>query len=118
MSIDRRQALASLRALLKSHLPEELRAKLRPPHDDRSAKVITGSEITEPIFDQRWATLPSPASRAVLHDVESAKYAAAFSRNIENYIGTVKIPVGVAGPVRINGTHAHGDYYVPLATTE
>ncbi len=38
--------------------------------------------------------------------------------NIENLIGFAQIPVGVIGPLRINGTCASGDYYVPLATTE
>ncbi|MCY7293939.1 hydroxymethylglutaryl-CoA reductase [Alteromonas sp. a30] len=38
--------------------------------------------------------------------------------NIENFIGIVQMPVGVAGPIRINGEHAQGDFYVPLATTE
>jgi hydroxymethylglutaryl-CoA reductase (NADPH) len=38
--------------------------------------------------------------------------------NIENFIGIVQMPVGVAGPVRIDGEHAQGDFYVPLATTE
>ena len=38
--------------------------------------------------------------------------------NIENFIGFAKIPVGVIGPLRINGSNAHGDFYVPLATTE
>lgn len=41
-----------------------------------------------------------------------------YAHNIENCIGTLKIPVGVAGPLRINGLFAHDDYYVPLATTE
>lgn len=33
-------------------------------------------------------------------------------------IGTIKVPVGIAGPLRINGLHARGDFLVPLATTE
>jgi hydroxymethylglutaryl-CoA reductase (NADPH) len=42
----------------------------------------------------------------------------ATKRNIENMIGAVHIPLGVAGPIRINGEYAKGDYYIPLATTE
>jgi hydroxymethylglutaryl-CoA reductase (NADPH) len=38
--------------------------------------------------------------------------------NVENFIGIVQMPVGVAGPVQINGEHAKGLFYVPLATTE
>ncbi len=39
-------------------------------------------------------------------------------RNIENMIGAVQVPLGVAGPLRINGEYAKGDFYIPLATTE
>ena len=38
--------------------------------------------------------------------------------NVENPIGTAQIPLGVAGPLLIHGTHARGCFYVPLATTE
>ncbi len=41
-----------------------------------------------------------------------------FQNNIENCIGTLKIPMGVIGPFRINGIFASDDFYVPLATTE
>ncbi len=42
----------------------------------------------------------------------------AMRSNIENPIGAVQMPVGVAGPLRVRGEHAEGDFYVPLATTE
>ena len=38
--------------------------------------------------------------------------------NIENFIGFSRIPVGIIGPLRINGLYARGDFYIPLATTE
>jgi hydroxymethylglutaryl-CoA reductase (NADPH) len=38
--------------------------------------------------------------------------------NIENFTGVAQVPVGLAGPLRINGRHAQGDFFVPLATTE
>lgn len=39
-------------------------------------------------------------------------------RNIENMVGAIQIPVGVAGPITIKGEYANGDFYLPLATTE
>ncbi|GAA0645578.1 hydroxymethylglutaryl-CoA reductase (NADPH) [Salarchaeum japonicum] len=38
--------------------------------------------------------------------------------NIENLVGGVQVPLGVAGPVAVNGEAADGEYYLPLATTE
>lgn len=38
--------------------------------------------------------------------------------NIENFSGVAQVPIGFAGPLRMNGEHAQGDFYVPLATTE
>jgi hydroxymethylglutaryl-CoA reductase (NADPH) len=42
----------------------------------------------------------------------------AARKNCENMIGTVQVPLGVAGPVRVNGEYASGEFYLPLATTE
>jgi hydroxymethylglutaryl-CoA reductase (NADPH) len=38
--------------------------------------------------------------------------------HIENLIGAVHVPLGIAGPIRVNGQNANGLYYVPFATTE
>jgi len=38
--------------------------------------------------------------------------------NVENPIGAAQMPLGVAGPLRVEGEHARGVFYVPLATTE
>jgi hydroxymethylglutaryl-CoA reductase (NADPH) len=50
-----------------------------------------------------------------------ARYAidpAATHGNIENFTGTAQVPLGIAGPLRVEGEHARGDFYIPLATTE
>ena len=41
-----------------------------------------------------------------------------LSGNVEQFIGVAQVPIGLAGPLRVNGEHAQGDFYVPLATAE
>ena len=38
--------------------------------------------------------------------------------NVENFTGVAQVPIGLAGPLRVDGEHARGDFYVPMATTE
>lgn len=38
--------------------------------------------------------------------------------NIENFSGVAQVPIGFAGPVKVNGEHAQGEFLIPLATTE
>jgi len=40
------------------------------------------------------------------------------SGNVELFTGVAQVPIGVAGPVLVNGEHAQGEFYIPLATTE
>ena len=37
---------------------------------------------------------------------------------IENHLGYVGLPMSVSGPLKIDGTYARGDFYVPLCTVE
>jgi len=46
------------------------------------------------------------------HDSAEAK------NNIENAVGATRLPLGVAGPLRVDGEHAEGEYRLPMATTE
>jgi hydroxymethylglutaryl-CoA reductase (NADPH) len=106
-----RQAFASLR-------PEDA-GRLAPRHTPPPPRVPGGSAIDAEAVNERWALPGLPASaRATLADDWTRAHAAAYTRNIENFIGTARVPIGLAGPLRVNGAHAAGDYYVPLATTE
>ena len=39
-------------------------------------------------------------------------------KNVENMIGTMPVPLGFVGPLRVRGDMADGEFIVPLATTE
>ncbi|MCC2548881.1 hydroxymethylglutaryl-CoA reductase [Hymenobacter sp. BT175] len=38
--------------------------------------------------------------------------------NCEHFTGVAQIPIGLAGPLHVNGEHAQGDFLIPMATTE
>src|SRR5688572_31078372 len=38
--------------------------------------------------------------------------------NIEQFIGVAQVPIGLAGPLLVDGEHAQGEFYVPMATAE
>jgi hydroxymethylglutaryl-CoA reductase (NADPH) len=38
--------------------------------------------------------------------------------NVEHFIGVAQVPLGLAGPLLVNGEHAQGEFYVPMATAE
>lgn len=83
------------------------------------ASIPRSRRITAEIVAARWQHLgASEQTQASLLDVQAHDDMARYESHIENYIGTVKVPVGIAGPLRICGMHAGGDFYVPLATTE
>jgi hydroxymethylglutaryl-CoA reductase (NADPH) len=93
--------------------------RLASRHDEAPPRVPGGNAITEEALSQRWALPGLPASsRSELADPLTVQERDRYAHNIENFVGTVRVPVGLAGPLRVNGVSAHGDFYVPLATTE
>lgn len=61
----------------------------------------------------------SAAIGSEIKHISGLTYDPEFLRgNIENPIGVVQIPLGLVGPMSVDGQHAKGDFYVPFATTE
>jgi hydroxymethylglutaryl-CoA reductase (NADPH) len=118
MPTDYRRATDFLKQALGSRSAGDLE-RLRPRTEPLPPRVPGASAVTTEAIDERWALESMPkAARGELADARTIEQREAYARSIENFIGTVKVPVGLAGPLRVNGLHAHGDYYVPLATTE
>lgn len=61
---------------------------------------------------RRAARRSFPNLKLALEDPETLR------GQIENFVGVVRVPVGIAGPLRVCGEAAQGDFLVPVATTE
>jgi hydroxymethylglutaryl-CoA reductase (NADPH) len=64
------------------------------------------------ILEARGIKLEVVAGRTPVAEMTS------FQDRIEGFVGLACVPVGIIGPLRIDGAAAHGDFYVPMATTE
>lgn len=105
--------------LMAGDSPEALSQRLAPRMDPPSPHVPKSRGVDPDVVEQRWAMLGAPpAVKDAVLDPHTAGEMQVYERNVENFIGTVKVPVGLAGPLRVNGLFAQGDSYVPLATTE
>lgn len=89
------------------------------PDSSRPASVPHKKRYTaEALRDRRrWVAAATGADLAPLSG-DAAPAAGLFSGNIESHVGFVQVPIGAAGPLLIDGEHAQGVFYVPLATTE
>ncbi len=43
---------------------------------------------------------------------------ATLTGNVEQFVGVAQVPIGLAGPLLVDGEHAQGEFYVPMATAE
>lgn len=119
MSIDAHRAYQYLQRLLEQRPLEAIEQNLLPSEDTLSPRIANPSQITPEAIERRWRLLDVPPEvQQQLADTQALAEADQYAKNIENFIGVARLPIGLAGPLRINGLFAQGDFYVPLATTE
>jgi hydroxymethylglutaryl-CoA reductase (NADPH) len=112
-------SLRHLQSVIQGRSIEELVEQLQPHTDDLPRRIPATAKVTSERAETLWGRLPeNEADRNALLGPDDRAILPAYAGHIENCIGTVKVPVGAAGPLRVNGLHAKGDYVVPLATTE
>lgn len=115
-------SIKMLQEILQDKSPDFYYQKLKvrsPKKEPLPESISRGSLLTKEIQSERIELLEKQG--IVFEYVNGKKHIddpGIFESNIENYIGLAQVPVGVIGPLRINGLFAHGDFYVPLATTE
>jgi len=119
MPVSHHDASEHLKRILSFADAERIGALLSKKTEKLPPRVPGASLTTPESIERRWRLLSvSPESRAALLSEGDLSAGELFARNIENLIGTVKLPIGLIGPLRVNGLFAQKDFYVPLATTE
>ena len=79
---------------------------------DKEVSAKEATDIRREFLEQKYDLDLSNISNYTL-DMERAS-----ARNIENSIGVLQLPMGIAGPLKINGEYCNREVFVPLATSE
>ena len=61
---------------------------------------------------------PLLAAGDTVLQADADRYREPARKNVENFVGCARVPVGLAGPLVLDGEHARGTVWVPMATTE
>ena len=123
MSVISNDVLAVLARLRARMAGEDLSGRLKareaaPPLRLRTRQRTDRAGVTRLLDEIEAAGHATAGLREEIADPASVDRAEAYGANVENFVGTAKVPMGVIGPLRVNGTEAGGDYMVPLATSE
>ena len=113
------QALQRIHAIRNvDQIIAEINAKI--PLKSQSERLPVEAQATPEGTDARLQFLEEQTSVQMPHLCGKATFSdlEKLEGNIENYIGMSMIPTGIIGPMRVIGTAAQGDFYVPLATSE
>src|SRR6266508_1672622 len=76
------------------------------------------SDYTLEAAEERRRFLRQRTGAALEHVSRCSFTPSTLQGNVEHFIGAAQIPIGIAGPLLVDGEHASGEFYVPLATTE
>jgi hydroxymethylglutaryl-CoA reductase (NADPH) len=76
------------------------------------------NDYTDELATRRREFVRDKTGAALTHVGKYSFAPAILPGNIENFMGVAQVPIGLAGPILINGEHARGEFYIPMATTE
>ena len=76
------------------------------------------NDYTESMAQQRREFVTEQTAVSMEHVGHYSLDPASTAGNIENFIGVAQVPMGLVGPLLVNGEHAQGEFYMPMATSE
>src|SRR5215211_7484427 len=89
----------------------DMRERVPVPRDREDDYTRDAAEARRAFAEERCG--------ASLEHVSSYSFdPAVLTGNVEHFVGVAQVPIGLAGPLLVNGEHAQGEFYVPMATAE
>lgn len=76
------------------------------------------NDFSSDIIVQRQQFLEDKCDVSLNHTRQFSFDPESMDGNCEHLFGVAQVPIGVAGPLLVNGEHAQGEFYVPMATIE
>ncbi len=76
------------------------------------------NDYTREAANARLKFLQEQTGVELKHTAQFSFDPAVLPGNIEHFTGVAQVPIGIAGPLVVNGEYAQGEFYIPLATTE
>lgn len=76
------------------------------------------NDYTHAMGERRRAFVQKYAGTELRHVAQYSVEPETLAGKVESFVGVTQVPLGVAGPLSIDGEHLQGDVFVPLATTE
>jgi len=85
-----------------------------------STKIPRSNEndYSSDIITQRQEFLEKTTGAKLDHTKQFSFEPGSMEGNCEHLFGVAQVPIGVAGPLLVNGEHAQGEFYIPMATVE
>jgi len=107
----RAQPFGSLQFAVEDSISEQDEGLPRIPRD-------SDDDYDESIIEERQRFVEGYSDTSLDHVPRYSFDPHVTDGNIENFTGVAQIPLGMAGPLTVNGEHAQDDVLIPLATSE
>jgi hydroxymethylglutaryl-CoA reductase (NADPH) len=96
---------------IEDAISEEGKGRTRIPRDD-------ADDYSPKIIARRRALIEQVTGARLQHVAQYSFDPHLVKGNCEHFVGAAQVPLGFAGPFRIHGEHAEGEFLIPLATSE
>lgn len=109
--VARAMSMGKLTIKVNDSISKEMHDHVRIPRDSRD-------DYNDRAIKSRQKFLEEYSGKKLEHIPQYSFDPHITAGNCEHYIGVAQVPMGIAGPLTINGEHAKGDFIIPMATAE